>query len=304
MIETRHLHTFEAVVRTGSFAAAARELGYTQPAISQQIRALERELDAALFLRAGRGLKLSESGQILASRVPALLADLAATRERITAVRRLRDGRVRVCAFPSANATLVPTAMAKMRADHLDIEVELFEAEPPESIDRLRAGEHDVVVAFRYETDVEEEDGDLTSVTLAEDPLVLLAPAGHPVARVQQVDLTDLAGEHWVAGCVRCRRAFVEACEEAGFAPRIDITTDDTLAIQSYVAAGLGLALVPRMTQAFVLHPRLRMRPVSPLRHRVITAVTRADPAPPLALRHMMSTLRWAARQIAAPEVP
>jgi DNA-binding transcriptional LysR family regulator len=300
MMNTQRLLTFEAVVRTGTFAAAARQLGYTQPGVSQQIRALERELGAALFTRAGRGLRLSEQGEVLASRVPSLLRDIRATEERVAAVSRLRAGRVRVCAFPSANATLVPTAISKLRREHSGIGIELFEAEPPESLSGLRDGEYDVVVAFDYGSQSAPggDEEDLLTIRLMQEPLVLMMADDHPLARRQQVELAELKEARWVAGCVRCRQEFVDACDEAGFVPHIDVTTDDNLAIQSYVVAGLGLAVMPQMVQAFVKHPSLRTRPLLPTRMRDITATILRTNHPSPAVEQMIGSLRKAAQAI------
>ncbi len=302
MLDTQRLLTFEAVVRIGSFAGAARELGYTQPGVSQQMKAFERELKTTLFAREGRGLKLSEQGEVLASRVGEILAELRATEERIAAVTRLKDARVRVCAFPSANATLVPAAISRLRSRQLGIEIELFEAEPPESLQGLRAGEYDVVVAFRYDDQPgpEADDPQLTSFPLLKEPMMLMLSDDHPLARRKQIELSELRDERWVAGCVRCRQEFVNACSDAGFSPRIDITTDDNLAVQSYVVSGLGLAVMPHMTQSFVKHPKLRSRPLLPARHRHVTAtVLRAQRRSP-AVTKVLASLKEAADVIAA----
>ncbi|GAA4483748.1 LysR family transcriptional regulator [Microbacterium panaciterrae] len=299
MLDTQKLVTFATVVRTGSFAAAARELGYTQPGVSQQMKALERDLRATLFSRAGRGLKLSEEGEALAGRVGGLIADLRAAEERVAAVSRLKQGRVRVCAFPSANATLVPAAMSRLRSRHVNIEIELFEAEPPESLEGLERGDYDVVVAFRYDDQPPApEVGELVTIPLLDEPMVLMMSDEHPLARRKQVELAELDTARWIAGCVRCRQEFVNACADAGFAPRIDITTDDNLAVQSYVVAGLGLAVMPRMTQSFVKHPKLRAKPLLPERRRHVTATILRSQPKTGAVERVIESLLHAAREL------
>jgi DNA-binding transcriptional LysR family regulator len=297
MLETRHLLTFEAVVRTGTFAAAARELGYTQPGVSQHIRALERELKATLFTRAGRGLRLSEQGEILATKAQVLLSDLRAAEEQVAAVARLRRGQLKICAFPSASATLIPAAISRMRAEHTGIELELFEAEPPDSLAGLRSGDYDIAISFHYEGEPSGDDEEIVTVPLMEDPLVLFMADAHPMARRQYLDLAELSEERWIAGCVQCRKEFVAACDESGFTPRIDITTDDNLAVQSYVVSGLGLAMMPRMIQGFVRHPKLKVRPVLPGRTRVITAAFLRTNKRTVAVKHMLDSLRHAAAE-------
>ncbi|MFC9983506.1 LysR family transcriptional regulator [Microbacterium keratanolyticum] len=304
MLDTQRLLTFATVVRVGSFAAAARELGYTQPGVSQQMKALERDLRATLFSRQGRGLKLSEEGEVLASRVESLISELRATEERISAVTRLKEGRVRVCAFPSANATLVPAAISHLRARHLGIEIELFEAEPPESLEGLERGDYDIVVAFRYNDQPTSASGEgRFTVSLLDEPMVLMMPEDHPLARRKQVSLTEFADARWIAGCVRCRQEFVNACDEAGFTPRIDITTDDNLAVQSYVVAGLGLAMMPRMTQSFVKHARIRTKPLLPERFRHVTASVLEGRQNSGAVIRVMESLKEAARELTALDI-
>lgn len=301
MLDTQRLRTFEAVVRVGSFAGAARELGYTQPGVSQQMKALERDLKTTLFSREGRGLKLSEQGEVLAARVGEILADLRATEERIAAVTRLKEARVRVCAFPSANATLVPAAISRLRSRQLGIEIELFEAEPPESLQGLETGEYDIVVAFRYDDQpTPQSEPQFTTLPLLTEPMVLMMSDDHPLARRKQVELAELRDERWVAGCVRCRQEFVAACSDAGFAPRIDITTDDNLAVQSYVVSGLGLAVMPHMTQSFVKHPKLRSRSLLPERHRHVTATVLHSQRRSPAITKVLASLKEAADAMAA----
>jgi len=294
MLDLQRLLTFEAVVRLGTFAAAAREVGFTQPGVSQQMRGLERDLDAVLFVREGRGLGLSEQGRALASQLPALLREIRATRQQVASVGRLQAGRVRMCAFPSANAVLVPAAMARLRAGGAPIEIELFEAEPDESLAGLLRGEYDVVVSFHYGEGGRAAAGPdgVQSFRLLEEPLVLLLPETHPLAARETVELGDLADERWIAGCERCRRAFVDACHDAGFAPRIEITSDDALAVQSLVVAGLGLAVVPCMAQSFVTHPRLRARAVLPLRTRTVTAASLLSTSRSPAVDRVLTALR------------
>jgi DNA-binding transcriptional LysR family regulator len=112
------------------------------------------------------------------------------------------------------------------------------------------------VIAFTYDGEPEDQvTAGMLRVPLLEDELALLVPAGHPLADRQEVALTEVAGERWITGCARCRGAFLQACERAGFAPDVACATDDNMAIQSLVAAGLGVALVPRLVLSFLQHP-------------------------------------------------
>ncbi|MFI6448727.1 LysR family transcriptional regulator [Kitasatospora sp. NPDC050543] len=272
MFDSRHIKTFHEVVRAGSYSAAARELGYTQPAITQQMKALERSVGVPLFARAGRGLKLTEAGEALARHAEVILGSLSAAQQQLTALARLRAGRVRVCAFPSANATLIPEAMAQLLAEHPGVRVELLEAEPPYSLQRLMRGECDIALAFSYPGMAADVPPELVEIPLMEDLLTVLLPVGHPLGRRHAVRLVDLAGERWIAGCPRCRANLLHVCAEEGFAPDVVFTTDDNLAVQSLVAAGVGIALMPALVLSFMCHRKVTGRAVEPHLRRQVSA--------------------------------
>ncbi|PRW63400.1 LysR family transcriptional regulator [Actinopolyspora mortivallis] len=272
MVDPRYIGVFHTVVRTGSYTAAARSLGYSQPAVSQQMRALERSLGTALFLRVGGGLELTEAGRILATHAESVVDDLTAAENKISAVRELRSGSIRVCAFPSASATLVPRAVARATEEHPELRVRLSEAEPPDSLEALRRGECDIALAFSY-PDTEELPGEeVTGTDVLDDPLVAVLPGEHELAGRDSVGLGELAGQRWIAGCPRCREYFTRACSEAGFEPEIAFTTDDNLAVQGLVAAGVGIALMPALVLSFLRHPNVVGVRVAGLEQRRVTA--------------------------------
>ncbi|MFS8097862.1 LysR family transcriptional regulator [Lentzea alba] len=257
MLDTRQLEVFATVARTGSFSAAARELHCTQPAISQQMRALERQVGGPLFVRTGRGLTLTEAGRILAERGTALLDELAATHQQISAIATHDIGTIRICAFPSATVSLVPAAAAILAKERPHLRLELVEEEPPDSFALLRRGAVDLLISFSYEDEPLDEAAGMLRVPLLHEPLALLVPTGHRLAGHERVSLKETADERWIAGCPRCRHALDQACTEAGFTPDITCSTDDNLAIQSLVSAGLGIALVPGLVLSFLRHPGL-----------------------------------------------
>ncbi|MFJ9173347.1 LysR family transcriptional regulator [Streptomyces sp. NPDC102360] len=266
MFDSRHIQTFAEVVRTGSYAATARDLGYTQPAISQQMKALERAAGTPLFVRAGRGLRLTDAGQVLARHATGILSSIETAHGRLRAITRLESGRVRVCAFPAANATLLPATVARVAAAHPGIRVELLEEEPPDSLRALREGRCDLALAFSPghagDTAGHDSEEGLVETPLLDDPLMALLPAGHALSGCRRVELKQLERERWIAGCRRCRGHFVAACADAGFAPDIAFTTDDSLAVRGLVAAGAGVALVPGMTLPLLRHPEVVARPL------------------------------------------
>ncbi|WP_267242454.1 LysR family transcriptional regulator [Streptomyces sp. PR69] len=272
MFDSRHIKTFHQVVLSGSYSAAARVLGYTQPAITQQMKALERDVGTPLFVRVGRGLRLTEAGEALARHAAVILSDLSAAEQQMGALTRLRAGRVRLCGFPSANASLIPEALARLAAGHPGIRVELLESEPPESLHRVVRGECDVTLAFTYPGLHEQVPDALVEIPLLEDQLTVLLPAGHPLARRRAVKLADLAGERWIAGCLRCRANLLHECAEQGFVPDVAFSTDDNLVVQSMVAEGLGVAMTPALILGFLCHRKVTGRALQPQSRRQISA--------------------------------
>ncbi|WP_175407915.1 LysR family transcriptional regulator [Streptomyces sp. TRM64462] len=295
MIEARHLRVLRAVATTGSFSAAARELGCTQPAVSQQMKALEASAGTPLLIRTGREMRLTQAGEALVRHAAGILAGLTAAEEEVAAIAGLRAGRVRLVSFPSGSSTLVPTALAALRAAHPGTRVSLVEAEPPRSVEMLREGDCDIALAFRYGGGAAEWD-DLVVRPLLTDRLVGLVPEGHRLAGADAVAIGELAGEPWIAGCPRCRRQLVEVCEGAGFTPRIDFATDDYPAVVGLVGAGLGVAVLPELAIESVRPRGARTVAVQPPVEREIVALTLPDLAHVPAVAATLDRLAAAAR--------
>ncbi len=292
-----------AVASTGSFSAAGRELGCTQPAVSQQMKALESSVGTPLLVRTGREMRLTQAGEALVRHAAGIIAGLTAAEEEVAAIAGLRAGRVRLVSFPSGSSTLVPTALAALRAAHPGTRVSLEEAEPPNSVELLREGDCDVALAFRYEGAAgAEEWDDLVVRPLLTDRLVALVPEGHRLARTEgSVAIGELARESWIAGCPRCRGQLVEVCEGAGFSPRIDFATDDYPAVVGLVGAGLGVAVLPQLAVESVRPRGVRTVALEPAVRREIVALTLPDLAQVPAVAATLDELaRAGARQSAA----
>ncbi|MDN5384304.1 LysR family transcriptional regulator [Streptomyces sp. LB8] len=278
MLEARHLRVLRAVAATGSFSAAGRELGCTQPAVSQQMKALEASVGTPLLVRTSRGMRLTQAGEALVRHAGTILAGLTAAEEEVAAIAGLRAGRVRLTSFPSGSSTLVPPALAALRAAHPGTRVSLEEAEPPRSVELLREGDCDVALAFRYEdASSAEEWDDLVVRPLLTDRLVGLVPEGHRLARAKAVAIGELADEPWIAGCPRCRGQLVRVCESAGFTPRIDFATDDYPAVVGLVGAGLGVAVLPQLAIESVRPRGVRTVALEPAVRREVVALTLPD---------------------------
>ncbi len=303
MLDLRRLRVLRAVVRTGSVRAAAEQLGYTPSAISQHVTALERETGAVLLERAGRGVRPTDAARLLADVADDVLDRLADAEASLAAMRAGRTGRVHLTSFPSAGAALVPPAVAAFRRSHPDVELVLGVAEPDEALPALRAGEVDVAVVVEPYAFPGAPAGDLVREHLLADPYAVLLPADHRLAADVDVDLAELAGLAWVGTASapgHCQQAVTDACRAAGFTPTYSVEADEYPATQGFVAAGLGVALVPRMALGFT-HDRVVVRPVrgaQPVRH--VYAAVRAARANEAVVVGVLTALREAAQELSA----
>lgn len=277
VLDPRRVLIFRAVARAGSISAAARDLGWTQPAVSQHLARLERDVGGPLLLRGPAGVRPTEAGTALLRRADVIAAELHAAGEELADLAQLRGGRVRLVAFPSAAATLVPAALGDLARVRPGLEVRLEEAEPPEAMAAVLAGDADLALVFGYDGPPEGR-GVLEWRPVLEEPVHLVLPAGgSPVG-----DLAELADAEWIGGCVRCRAHLVACCEEAGFEPAIRHVTDDYVVVQNLVAAGLGVSVLPASALAAHRAPGVRSVELSGLGRRRVGLVFRpgADGVP------------------------
>ncbi len=248
MLDVKRLRVLREVATQGSFSAAAEALSYTQSAVSQQIAALEREAGTQLVERSARGVRLTDAGMALVEHADAILARLSAAERDLEAIAGLRGGTLRVVSFPSAGASLLPIAVARFRERHPGVELTLQPREPDEALPALKAGEADVAMTVEAAFDPLSAEG-IAVHHILDDPMFVALPAGHPLARRARLKLADLAGEAWIQGTTRSScpdtRILLRACAAAGFEPRIAFESDDYLAIQGFIAAGVGVALIP-----------------------------------------------------------
>jgi DNA-binding transcriptional LysR family regulator len=249
MLDVKQLRVLKEVAEQGSFSAAAAALSYSQPAISQQIAALERHAGAKLVDRTSRGVRLTDAGRALVSHTEVILARLADAEEELEAIRELRGGQVRLASFPTGGASLIPVATAAFRRRHPGVDISLSVAIMPSAVERLKAGEVDVALLVEPGFGPAPRDPLLDRVHLLDDPLFAVLPARHPLAAKRTLRLIDLAGETWMHDGSPCCDAavFLRACHDAGFVPRVAFENDDYSAIQGFIAAGVGVALIPQL---------------------------------------------------------
>jgi DNA-binding transcriptional LysR family regulator len=295
MLDVTRLRVIDALARLGSVTAAAKELHYTQPTVSHHLARLEVETGAQLLQRAGRGIRLTPAGQLLADRAAEIIGRIDAAEAELSAHVGLSAGRVRLASFSSTIGSLIPRAVASLTARHPGLEIGLTDTHPPEALELLRTGRIDVAVIFRYD-DTEPEPENVRLHHLFDDPLYLLA--------TRRRTLAGLRDATWIAGCDRCRRHLVSMCAAEGFEPRIGYTSDDMVVMQALVAAGLGVTTSPGLA--------LRAHRVEgivatelPRSHQHIYAATYGDPPDPPATTALLAALTEAAAAASsAPPTP
>lgn len=296
-MDPRRLLTFRAVVRAGSISAGARELGWTQPAVSQQLAGLEREAGTPLLVRGPTGVVPTEAGAAVLRHADAVDAALRSAREEVDELVGLRRGTVRMAAFPSAGAVVVPEVAGMLRERGSAVRLLVEEAEPPEAAALVRSNAVHLALAFRYPVQATEPDLDWRP--LGTDPVRIVLPAAHP--RVE--NLAALGGEAWVAGCERCRANLVAACAAAGFTPDIRHVTDDYVAVQALVARGVAVSLLPEMALRAAALDGVRTHPDPALAPRTVGVLHRPGVERVPAVAAVLDALRAATSQVLGPVV-
>jgi DNA-binding transcriptional LysR family regulator len=249
MLDVRRMRVLREVALRGSFSAAAESLSFTQSAVSQQVAALEREAGAVLVERSARGVRLTDAGEAVVRHAEGILAKLAEAEAELEAIAGLRGGRVRMAAFESVAGTIMPIAIARFAEHYPAVELSMTLMDPEDSVPALRAGDVDLAITVAAGKPGDREGEGVTHAHLLEDPLYLVLPEHHPLARKRGVRLADLADEPWIGGepnC-ECTRMITNACMRSGFDPRIAFETDDYSAVQGFVAAGVGVSLVAEL---------------------------------------------------------
>jgi len=307
VIDVRRLQVLKAVVDTGSVSAAAAALSYTPSAISQQVSALERETGAVLLERVGRGVRPTSAGLLLSEHAARVLASLQEAEDALGALRSGQIGRIRVAAFPTAGSSVVPGALAAFQKRVPKVALDLVVAEPDDALARLRRAEIDVAVVVEGFPPGGEPDDGLERLHLVSDPMRVVLPRGHRLASRRSVEVAALADEAWIAvsSCPGYCQAVVEnVCRAAGFAPRYALEADEYPTAQGFVAAGLGVALVPLLALGTAVHPGVVVRRVKgeqPVRE--VWAATRPAIAGQLPVKAMMACLGQSAHDFMAAQL-
>jgi DNA-binding transcriptional LysR family regulator len=243
-MELRHLRYFEAVARHSHVTRAAEELHIAQPALSKQISQLEQELDVALFDRVGRNVRLTEAGEALLPHVRSILGQVESARVAMAERVGLRRGRAAVGTPPTVGTQLLPRALADFNQRYPGIEFRLHEAGVQTLIDLLEAGLSDMAVVT-----LPVNDPALTVEELFTEELVLVVGSQHRLAAEDATAIATLRDEAWVLSPknYELREMTLQACQKAGFTPRVVLDGGEMDTLLHLVAAGVGITLVPRL---------------------------------------------------------
>jgi DNA-binding transcriptional LysR family regulator len=250
----RSIRALCAVAGSGSFTAAAAALGMTQSAVSQHVAALERHLGSALIVRGSLPVELTPQGQALVRHGAAVLARLEIAEQELLEIAGQRSQRLRLGSFPTALTTFVPRAVTRLRRTHPTVTVTIVDDHMQGLLAQLADGRIDLALVYDDEAVPLTLGPDARRVHLLDDAFRVLLPRGHPATRTPDLALHQLAGEPWVGGSVDSAwfRMTRRACRAAGFDPSVALASDDYMAVQAFVAAGLGVALVPGLAAS---HP-------------------------------------------------
>ncbi|MDX3129921.1 LysR family transcriptional regulator [Streptomyces europaeiscabiei] len=246
-VDPRLLATLEAVVRTGSFAAAARELGYSSPAVSQQVAELERRVGLRVLER--RPVRPTQAGNILLEAEQGVRTALATAALELDAVRAGTVGQIRLGAFASAANSIVPKALAHLHAAYPGVRVSLSQIEPEVGYSRVKRGDVHLAVTYDYDFIPLPPPRTLRRTLIAREPVVAVLPEDHPLATRDTIDLASLASEAWIAAPEAALRLELlsQMAKTPGFSARFEYEGDDFNTVLGFVAAGLCVAVLPRL---------------------------------------------------------
>ncbi|MFI0775864.1 LysR family transcriptional regulator [Streptomyces sp. NPDC021212] len=308
MLDIHQLAVIAGVARAGSYTAAAELLGYTQPAVSYRMRALERTIGVQLAVRSGRGVRLTPAGHRLAQHAESVLSALGAVEDEFRTYAAHARGMVRVSAIHSACASLLPGAVARMRSARPDVQIVLERATSPDAYRSLQDGTTDVaLVSVRDGARPDEPDGgtapeaDVVDLPLISDPRCVLLPVDHPLAGLRTIPLSALADESWVLD--EDRDEFTAACARAGFEPRTVALTNDPSTAHDLVAHGVGAAVAEGLALPPHPDPRVVARPLRDWPPRRVHALLRAESTRAPAVEALLTALREVVEETGAGRV-
>lgn len=295
MIDVHRLRVFRAVVASGSIQAAAGNLGYTPSAVSQHVTALQRETGLTLICRSGRGIEPTPAGLELAAMTDGVIDRLGQLETRVRDLREGRTGVLRMVYFESVGQNWMPIVARELTRRFPAVRLDLvLDEDVPTRVD--------VGVDLQVIVDDEgyEPPTGLLRVPLVTEPYVAVLPREHPMAAAPVIDLARLAGETWIdnePATGRCRMRLLKACAAAGISPTYGVQTQDHMTAIAFVAASVGITVVPRLCTKGLRDGVVAVPVHNPTPTRTVTAlVNRAvEHAGPVELA--LATLRRCAQE-------
>lgn len=263
-LDVRRLFLLAEIAEHGSLTGAAEAMLYTTSAVSQQMRRLEAESGQTLFERHARGVVLTDAGRALAARARAIRRELAGAQSDLEALSGLRAGSLRIGSFPTASASILPLVLTQFAREHPAVAVSVKSALRDPLRELLLMREVELALLWEYDWSLFSDD-EIETEKLVDDPTVLVVAAGSDVGRGGQVDLSSLAAARWIirADGHPVADVLTRSCHAAGFAPDIAYDAHDYQEAQAMVAAGLGVALAPRLSLTN-LRDDVRLVPLDP----------------------------------------
>jgi DNA-binding transcriptional LysR family regulator len=295
MFDVRRLRVLLAVDEHGGVAAAARALSFTPPAVSQQISALERQLDVVLLDRSQRTARLTEAGRRLAGHARTVLAGLAAAEVDLANLDGGIRGSLRVASVPTLGRALLPSVVAALQDRAPELELHVDQLEPEDSLPALARGEYDVAIGGEYGLAPRRLEASVERVDLFAEPVLIAVPAGHRAAG-PTVRLGDLREDRWIAPAPgsSCAVLLERSCAIAGYEPLTSGQVADFDMAAALVAVGHGVALIP--ASACYDQPGVRLlRSTEPEIHRTLYAAVRAGTSQHPAIACLLEVLRQSA---------
>jgi DNA-binding transcriptional LysR family regulator len=244
-MDPRRVLTFRAVAHERSFSRAARALALTQPAVSQQVAALEKEVGAKLLAREPGGLKLTPAGETLLQHADAIAERLSLAGTQLAELAEGERMRLRIGAFPSALACLIPKSVARLRRQAPDSEVLIEEAGSEAMTEKIARGDLHVAIAFQDASLPRRETEGVERRDLMHETFLVALPPDHRLTKLDAVPIAELANEPWTAPSGS--HMIARTCRAAGFEPRLVSILRDPLAMRALISQGLAVTLVPRM---------------------------------------------------------
>lgn len=298
MLTPTQLRAVREVVATGSLRTAAKRLGYSPSAVSQQISAVERALGVPLFERSPHSVRPTAAGAQLARRAARLLAEMESIEDEMRSFAAAERGRLYLGSFWSAGFRLIPSVLVEFLRDRPKVDVRYEEGDPAVTLPAVVEGWLDLAVVFEYGPVPHIWPDDLELTLILEEPLYVVIPDGHRLTRRRRVQIADLARERWISyrEDTDAFRSLSHICAEAGFRPEVLFRTNDYNLPLELVRRGLGVAVVPELAM-IESHDVHVIRLANPAHVRRVFAVRRAaDPNP--FINHAIAILRTAADTI------